>query len=402
MKFDMPVNFFVSTFLVFSLFLSLSAGATQHLPDRDSLPSDPGWTKYRLIRSDINFAEKAQELVKKGKYGKAAGVYGKMVNRATAVENEAYALRMKARNLLKAGKLNKAYDAYKNLAGNYPRYTPYDQVNMKLRRIAAAYASGEASFFGASNLARAREIYQTILQFAPAGPQASEDLMHLAELQRRSGRNEEAMATYRKVIRQFRNSKQAKSARLELAELLVGKAKRFEEVKRFAQKAKDLAQEYMNMTDSDKSSDKAKEIIAKAKELLADRLMYLARFYTGVAHYRPEAAKRYLNDVISQYSNTSRVSDAEQMLASISDKKEKIKAKDEKKDVEKKKEWKKSVDEMITKSRRLPQPPDSTKSVEKADSEEKKEDTKVPQKEKMFEKEQRVKKWLRPIEDLGL
>ncbi|MFW5996633.1 MAG: tetratricopeptide repeat protein [Lentisphaeria bacterium] len=317
----------------------------------DGFPSDPGWIKERWFRSDVNLRKQAEELLEKGKYGKAAKVFQKMAERAETTETAKFAREEAAKCFLKDKNFNSAYIAYQQLAREFPLQVSYDEITMQLRRIAAAFASGKASLFGFDNLGKACEVYQTILALAPFSDEAPADMLYLGALQEQDHKDQEAISTYREIMQRFPDSQQSASAQLRLADLLLKRAERVENDRPLAQEVRELCQDFLVEYPEHSGRDKAEELKAGAERILAKRLLGLAQFYTGPVHSRPEAARKYLRQLLEDYGETAVADDARRLLGQLEGETVEVDGEASKEESEQEQ----SAPEMIAKYRRLPE-----------------------------------------------
>lgn len=341
------------TLLLLAALLFSISGLTASAGDGDNgntgFPSDPGWIKDRFIRSDIDLGEKVQGLLEKGKYGKAAKVFQEMAERAEKTEAAKFSQEEAAKCFLKDKNFNAAFAAYRKLARQFPLLVSYEKINMQLRRIAAAFASGKASRLGFANYDKACEVYQTILKLTPYSEEAAADMIYLGSLQEADKRYQDAVSTYRKLMRRFPETPQRATAQLRLARLLLERAERVENIQPLAREARELCRDFLDRWDEHEGRGKAEELLARADEILAGRLLDLARFYTGPVHSRPEAARKYLETLLEKYNKTQAADDARRLMAQLDN--EPVDGEGSGKEGSRAGE---SVPEMIAKYRRLP------------------------------------------------
>ncbi|MFO7821904.1 MAG: outer membrane protein assembly factor BamD [Lentisphaeria bacterium] len=353
-------------------------------------PEDPSWVRDRFLGKNVNLAERARHLETEENYADAAKVYKKMQRYASTKSNRTFALYRRAECLFLADKYNQALKAFLELGDNYPRAAEYPRINQRLRSIAAAYASGEASFLGGKDIEQARDIYQRILTFAPAGKNAPEDTMRLAEFQQLDNQPGKAVVTYREVTRKFPRSKQAPYARLALAGIYLNKAKETNDQWEPAMQARRMAARYLDLYSEHQARDKGEAIVRAANEELARDLLYLGHFYLRPAHYRPDVARRYLSDLLREYDQTSAAREARVLMAQIEGEPVPSVGPEETGTMAEKEL---TPEELLQKRRRLPPLPDEDETSEPAEK---------PVAPLPIEDSERVKKWLRPIPDLGI
>lgn len=370
----------------------LIVGAASRMTSVAAPPRDPAWTYSRILRGDVDLPAEAQRLTKQGKYGAAAKVFAKMQRRATNTESRVYALTQRANCLFEAGKYYDAFTAYEQLGENFPQQADYQMINNRLRHIAEAYVAGNVSFLGGPNLEQAREIYKVILVFSPAGKQAAADTMRLAELQDKSKLRDKALVTYQEVLRKFPETEQAPYARLAVAELYISKAQETRNRWEPARRARQIIAYYLDQYPEHPGRQRGLAIARAADEEVADDLLYLGRFYCRPAHYRPDVARRYLSDLIREYSDTNAAAEARTLLAQIEG--DPGAAGDEAAAPVTPPSEEMTPNELLKTRRRLPEPAEAAENA----AEQKQE----PDASRLIEESRRVKKWLLPIPDLGI
>ena len=376
--------------VVFCVFVLVSFDSAS-AQETNAAPADPGWERNRLLRPDVDLAAKAARLERADDFGAAAKVYREMVAAASTENAKVFALQRQAECLYQAGKLEPAYSAYRKLGEGYPRAVDYSYINQRLRQIAEAYASGTGRFLGAVDLETAREIYKLVLTFAPAGPQAPADTMRLAELQTTDDLTAKARLTYREVLQKFPQSDEAPYARLALAELYLRRAHETQERWEPARQARQAVDIFTQRHSEHPALPRAKALGQAADEELAQHLLYLGQFYYRPAHYRPQVTRRYLSDLIREYGHTTAAAEARMLLAQL-----------EGRDVEivdgaQPPEEALTPEQLLSQRRRLPPPPELQSIPPKDDG-----GVTLPAGPLLIEESERVKKWLRPIPDLGI
>lgn len=229
----------------------------------------------------------------------------------------ARALLTAADALFAAHQYGDARDAYAKLLESYPASIPLEQVLITLRELARRYASGEASALHFRRYEMAIDIYQLILRVAPAGRQAPEDLLELARLQVEKGEPELALATYRDCVKRFPLLPQAGSAQLAAARLLIDTARHGDGDGTLIRLARREVEQFLGNFPDDPRRTEAETLLKVVDEHQGQRMFNLGKFYLRKYSYRPEASRRYLNDVIRAYPNTRAAASARTLLAHV-------------------------------------------------------------------------------------
>ncbi len=276
---------------------------------------EPAWNvRVGFFRSGPTRLALAESYEREGKWKHAAKAYRRLAKAARRPGNQAYAWLHSARCFLRAGKYYTAFNLYKKLVEEYPLYAARKEVLQNLRAIGEAFASGRATIFHFKSPSKAVEVYQEILRLAPAGPNAVADTMKLARYQVAAGRWIEAAETYRDLLKRY---PQAWDAHLQLASALMHMARAGDGDGRLRREARRELETYLQNAPKTADRKLAKDMLQLVRYSLAADLVQLGRFYDRKPHYRPRAARRYLYDVLRKYGETALAPVAESLLARI-------------------------------------------------------------------------------------
>jgi len=276
---------------------------------------EPEWDRPSgLFFGGTTRYEMATRLERGGRYKAAAKRYRRLADSARNPANQAHALRKCADCFFDAGKVYTAYTQYKKLIDEYPLFIKQAHVLDRLRAVAESFAEGRASLFGFKNPSLAAEVYELILRLAPAGPQAADDMLKLAEFQERAGNIEGAAATCRDLLRRY---PERAAARVRLAGLILDEARAGDGDGRLRREARRELEQFLATAPKSPEAPLARSMLALVRETLARDRLELGRFYSQAPHRRPAAARRYLHDVLVQYSDTAVTPVARAILAQI-------------------------------------------------------------------------------------
>jgi outer membrane protein assembly factor BamD (BamD/ComL family) len=343
---------------------------------------EPGWSQRRLLGGARDLLADAQNLEKRGKYDDAADAYAKLARLSNLPANKGLAMKKRADMHLAAGEHRRAYLVYQTVAREYAPHVPIAEVAGKLRLLADAYATGDAGFLWFDESAKAIDIYNLILELAPIGPEAPRDMMVLARYQENQRQYDAAIETYRNLQRRFPLAAEAAEARLALSQTMLKKAQLGTKSRDLARRARAEARQFLQQHPDHPGAGTADLVAREANEILAGYLLYLAEFYTRPAHYRPKAARRYLQTLLELYADTSLAPDAEIMLARLDG--EDVAPVDER-----------EYRDIIAEDRMLPK--DYIEAYPEPE-----EPPPYIRGEKIIEDRERATKWLLPITDLGI
>jgi tetratricopeptide (TPR) repeat protein len=279
-----------------------------------SMAADEGYSKYSRQKELARQGEQAES---RGRFGVAAKAYRK--SRLYAIDN-----RTRAQLVLREAECwsqdsapYKAFEAYKTLLESYPLYVPYDRVLPRLRQLAGDFERGTGSWFGFRSRSKAIAVYELILQETPVGSGAITDSLNLGGLLTADHRPEEAIVVYREALKRFPADPVAPQLRLELGRLLADDSRTGDGDGRVAREAVRELNSFIASKPDDPRGKDAQFLLSLINARRADALYDLARFYLRPAHRREPAARRYLGDLVRDYTGTTAASRAAVQLAAL-------------------------------------------------------------------------------------
>ncbi len=249
-----------------------------------------------------------------GRYKQAAKAYGRLAKMYTEKANIALLLSKQARCQLLAGKIHVAKERYEALLKGYPLYISYEQTVDQLRQLADCFENGKGTFLGIRDEHTAAAIYELIVRETPAIHVSLKDRMKLAELLLNIGKPEEAANVYQAVLRK---DPAQNDIRLEFALLLEKFSRKGDGDGRKLRAAVREANTFLVKAAADHPRrEEAETLLRNAQETQADRLLTQARFYLLRRHRRPDAARRYLLDIVKEFPQTRAAEEAKRILLS--------------------------------------------------------------------------------------
>ena len=286
--------------LFLSLFILLSLTMAEELESNFQR-----FQKLTRLQTEAQQAETAQ------KFKKAAKVYKKL-SKLTETPSEKANYQVKAGDcFLEANKTQAASLLYREVMQNYPLYTPYEHVIEQLRKIAERYVAGEGTFLGLPDKTTAISIYFLIIQESPAIHVSQNDRARLAELLILCDRSEEAVNVYQDMLKLDAS---LDDVRLSLAQLLLDLSKNSDgdgsKIRAALRHARIILQRNPNYA----RKDEVTQILTDGEEIRADRLLSIAKFYLRKSHYRPEAAKASLQDLLNAFPTSHAALEAKDLL----------------------------------------------------------------------------------------
>ena len=288
-------------FLLFAIaFLS---GMAEAINDEDI-----GATIFDSRRSALIEAQQAEV---EGKYKAAAKMYHKLAGKLAERDLQAALYMREAFCWERAGKAHNAFECYRNTLQQFPLYISYDEVVPRLRQLAQNFLDGNGTFLGIRDRESAIAIYKLIILETPANSESPQDRTKLAKLLVDAGREEEAINAYAEMLRQYPSMY---DARLEMAQLLMDLSRKSDGDGCRLRAAERHSRIIMEMNPNYQRKEEVLALIEEAREREAQRMLGMAQFYLRRSHYRPEAAKRYINELILKYQGSASAWEAKRLL----------------------------------------------------------------------------------------
>ena len=300
-------NKYLTLFVVAAMAVSMGGMVRAEGGEEEELSGFALFEKLRGMKLE------AQSAMAKEDYVEAAKIYRRMAryekNRARSA---AYLLRG-ADCLMQAKKGHRALEEYTNLMENYPLYVPYEHVVEQLRQLAEWFIVGDGTFLGIRDKDAGIKIYEMIIREAPSVHVTLNDRLRLAELLIESGRGEEAVVVYQKLLQQEMENWDV-HAKLALLFLKLSKSGDGDGAKlRAAVREANIV--IQNCPNYPKIKE-LKKLCRDAEDEDANRILREGEFYLKPAHSRPASARRYMHDVILKYPDSAAAKRARHLLKS--------------------------------------------------------------------------------------
>ena len=247
-------------------------------------------------------------------FAAAAKRYAKLHELLKKIPDRASCKLKEAECWFKAGKTHKASEAYRYLVRNYTLYVPFGDVVPNLRILAERYEKGEGTFLGFSDRSSAIKLYNLILLEAPAIHASRADRERLAELYLKDGKKAEAVAVYQEILKQ---DPAQDEIRLKMCKVLIDMSHYGDgdgTIRRLAARNIRLLVEH---NPDYAKRDEVKLMMAQSEEVDAQRLLDMGKFYLRYAHYRPKAARQYLEQLALNYPGTHAAWEGNALLQKI-------------------------------------------------------------------------------------
>ncbi|MBT3376793.1 MAG: tetratricopeptide repeat protein [Lentisphaerae bacterium] len=249
--------------------------------------------------------ERAESLERLGRFKAAAKRFGVLASEVESRGDAAQFTFRQAECLFRAGELHDAYEVYEELLEKHPLHAPFADILQRLRDLAERFARGEGTFLAVRNRALAADIYEGILERAPTGQRAAGDTLRLAELQTAMGTPDDAVFTYRQLLKAFPRAKEVADARLALGRLLLEVSGRGDGDGTLARQARSQLEAFIRHNPKHERRGEADLLLAIISERQARSLYELGEFYQRDAHRRAPASRKYLHDVLHEYPDTT-------------------------------------------------------------------------------------------------
>jgi tetratricopeptide (TPR) repeat protein len=247
-----------------------------------------------------------------GRYKQAAKAYGRLAKMYTEKANIALLLSKQARCQLLAGKIHVAKESYENLLTGYPLYISYEQTVENLRQLADCFENGQGTFLGIRDEQTAAAIYELIVRETPSIHVSLRHRMKLAELLLKIDKPEEAANVYQDILKKDPGQNEI---RLDFALLLEEFSRRGDGDGRKLRAAVREANTFLARAAAEHPRRaEAEKLLHNALETQAERLLVQARFYLLRRHRRPDAARRYLLDIVKDFPKTHAAEEARSIL----------------------------------------------------------------------------------------
>ena len=267
---------------------------------------------YEEVRKEQELVQQAQEYAEAHKYAKAAKWYRRAAMMQTAPEKRAEYLMLEAENLLLGRKSHKAKAAYFELMDNYRFLVPFYRVLEQMRELADLLEHGTGTLLHIPDPGASIEIYRKIVECQPSGEQSLNDRLVLGKKLEKDGQPEEAVKLYQETIKLIPRNP---DVRLALAQCLSGLAVKSDGDGELSRAAIREAKTFLELsTPMDPRRDQVNEILLRAQNDEANRLLERAEFYLAKYHYRPEVARRYLLDIQRDYPESAAIPRVQELL----------------------------------------------------------------------------------------
>ena len=216
---------------------------------------------------------------KNEEFNLAANLCEELSRAAGKPANRAKALVLQADALVKAGKDKEAFEVYQSSIEKYPVYITYNDVVKKQREIGDREFTkirGRDSIF--LNRQPVIDYYKKVITNAPFAEEAPFLLLRVAMIQIDDQQEEEAVQSYRTLVKRYRTSNEAGYARVNLAQYYLNLLDKIEGDQRLIDESKSQLILFTQQFTSHPMLAEAKRRLKQIYNIEAERLYLLAVF----------------------------------------------------------------------------------------------------------------------------
>lgn len=159
------------------------------------------------------------------------------------------------------------------------------------------------------------QIYEAALEHAPFSAYAPQARLRLARIFLDDKNPEKALKQLRELIRNYPDSAARKYGYLELIDTLMQLSRFGDGDGAYNREANEVMSDFLRLYPNSTEAAWVKKRIVEAKDINAQRLYDLAKFYSRTGRNAP--AERYLNQVLRDYPDTIPVDKSEELLSKI-------------------------------------------------------------------------------------
>lgn len=254
------------------------------------------------------------------KYLAAAAAFEEAHVQANDPVLKANALMNTARCYRKARQYGKEFDVLQGLIKVHISRINFTAVVQRQYEIAEMYFKGHRDYFVSwlpfiTKEDRTTELFEKVLENAPCAEPAAEIRLGLGRLYVNSQKPQKAAETFRKVLQLHPDTREAKYAALELANLFMQLAENGDGDGKYAKEALETLENFLKKHPDDSEAEWIRRSIKKVNSYIAKRFCRLGDFYKKSG--KNKTAEHYYATVLSDYPDTPEARDAEKKLAQL-------------------------------------------------------------------------------------
>lgn len=290
--------------------------------DEFSQDCDPAFSLQRDGESEaLEAMRRGDDLLAAGHLSKALDAY-RSVNRRFPFSNLApEALKKRGIVYLKQHRFQSAFNCFQRIVDKYPNYENFLEILQLEFDTAQALMDGKRHYFwgkipGFKDRGSALRFFQKIVDQAPYGDIAPKALMNIAHLGMRIREPEKSIEALERVIDEYSNSPFASEAQLLLAKvrrkMVIGPA--YDQ--RATEEAVNCYREFLILYPDSPQVPDAEQGLEEARDLLAASKLNMGNFYYH-RRQNPRAALMYYQEVLSIAPESQAAKCAQESIARI-------------------------------------------------------------------------------------
>ena len=287
------------------------------------IQAQENWVQEEILFEEVDgksYIVRIDEALKNGLYSDVIELCDEITQKSIKPANKARALIIKGDALVLQKEDEEAFNVYQSSIEKYPVYIQYNDVVKKQLAIAnreyELVKGRDSIFLDRSNAIR---YFKKVITNAPFTEDAPLLLLRVAILQKEDEQPEEAIQSYRTLVKRYRTSSEAGYARVNLAQHYLNLLDKIEGDQRLIDEAKSQLILFTQQFTTHPMLSEAKRRLKQIYNIDAERLYLLAVFYNRVEtpHYRPAASKKYLYKLLIEYGDSDFVRPAQELLKTI-------------------------------------------------------------------------------------
>ncbi len=237
---------------------------------------------------------------------------------------KAMALSLAVQSYRNAGLYYREFENIEKLLTGYASHVDFDALVKREFEIADACFAGhrDPAYYSLRWIPwlldddRSVEIYEKAISHAPYASQSPDAKLRAAVRMLETGKDfDKPLDLLRGIVKDYPGTPEAKSAHLHLGVALAKLAKYGDGDGAYNREAIQVLNEFKLKYPESPELPYVNILIAETRDIQAKRLLETAEFYRK--NERPEAAQRYLGEVIRLYPNTSSADSAERLLTDM-------------------------------------------------------------------------------------
>jgi len=238
-----------------------------------------------------------------GNASKAIKLYEKSADLSPSAPTSAQARIRQAQLLEKQGDVIAAFDAYQKFLERYQASNLYAGALKRQAEMAQSAADGEVktSFLGLKSSLSTDKVVgmlEKVRDNAPRSATASKAQFTIGELHQSRKDDKEAIDAFRKLVRDYPDSKEAPEAQFRIGKVFVAQAARGNQNLATLDLAREALQDYLTQYPGHSKNAEAKQLLADLGGRNVQRTFDVAEFYLKTGE--KESAKVYYRNVVKR------------------------------------------------------------------------------------------------------